>query len=169
MTEETISQTKAMGLFRRLRLGRKSKLDDGKTKVESVITNRNVESPTMADDTDSPLDNNHQNNNISPNNDRNVAQLRTVRFPAKDALKTRPGRSRRELPKPPTAREAAYGGPPRYDWIDIVSNKLLHPDYKNHRFVHTELLLIRFHRLIMVRQKKAIDCIRFPCLPTVED
>lgn len=26
-----------------------------------------------------------------------------------------------ELLKPPTAREAAYGGPPRYDWIDIVS------------------------------------------------
>lgn len=25
------------------------------------------------------------------------------------------------LEKPPTAREAAYGGPPRYDWIDIVS------------------------------------------------
>lgn len=25
-----------------------------------------------------------------------------------------------ELEKPPTARQAAYGGPPRYDWIDIV-------------------------------------------------
>jgi hypothetical protein len=25
------------------------------------------------------------------------------------------------LDKAPTAREAAFGGPPRYDWIDIVS------------------------------------------------
>lgn len=25
------------------------------------------------------------------------------------------------LDKPPTARESAYGGPPKYDWIDIVS------------------------------------------------
>lgn len=24
------------------------------------------------------------------------------------------------LTKPPSAREAAFGGPPRYDWIDIV-------------------------------------------------
>jgi hypothetical protein len=28
------------------------------------------------------------------------------------------------LTKPPTAREAAFGGPPRYDWIDIVSKDL---------------------------------------------
>lgn len=25
--------------------------------------------------------------------------------------------------EPPSAREAAFGGPPRFDWIDIVSSK----------------------------------------------
>jgi len=25
------------------------------------------------------------------------------------------------LPEPPSAHEAAFAGPPRYDWIDIVS------------------------------------------------
>lgn len=32
-----------------------------------------------------------------------------------------PNRSYVRLEKPPTAREAAFSGPPRYDWIDIVS------------------------------------------------
>jgi hypothetical protein len=32
-----------------------------------------------------------------------------------------PWRSSVEISKPPSAREAAFGGPPRYDWIDIVS------------------------------------------------
>jgi hypothetical protein len=32
------------------------------------------------------------------------------------------------LEKAPAARDSAFGGPPRYDWIDIVSNlQLLHP------------------------------------------
>jgi hypothetical protein len=31
-------------------------------------------------------------------------------------------RSTFALDKPPTAREAAFGGPPRYDWMDIVSH-----------------------------------------------
>lgn len=30
-------------------------------------------------------------------------------------------RTRKVLSKPPPASEAAFGGPPRYDWIDIVS------------------------------------------------
>ena len=32
-----------------------------------------------------------------------------------------PFREEVTLDKAPTAREAAFGGPPRYDWIDIVS------------------------------------------------
>lgn len=31
-----------------------------------------------------------------------------------------------QLEKPPTARQAAYGGPPRYDWIDIVRHFDIH-------------------------------------------
>lgn len=29
--------------------------------------------------------------------------------------------------KPPPAEEAAYSGPPLYDWVDIVSNRFKHP------------------------------------------
>lgn len=42
----------------------------------------------------------------------------------------RKNRSRQEviLEKPPAAREAAFAGPPRYDWIDIVSSIRRHSD-----------------------------------------
>jgi hypothetical protein len=33
------------------------------------------------------------------------------------------------LTKPPTAQEAAFGGPPRFDWIDIVSFKHCSPRF----------------------------------------
>jgi hypothetical protein len=45
---------------------------------------------------------------------------------ASKGKKSRVDNARREikLDKAPTAREAAFGGPPRYDWIDIVSHSL---------------------------------------------
>ena len=49
-------------------------------------------------------------------------KMKHVRFPVKDAMKNKlPIRSEVRFNKPPAAREAAFGGPPRYDWIDIVS------------------------------------------------
>jgi hypothetical protein len=108
-----------MGLFARFRSGRMNK-DEAFVVPESSkqSTGKKGVSPTRADDTELTHE---ENNNIEDSNGRDKSQLKAVRFPANDALKTAPGRSRRELQKPPTAREAAYGGPPRYDWIDIVS------------------------------------------------
>lgn len=45
-----------------------------------------------------------------------------------------PFRSEVILDKAPTARESAFGGPPRYDWIDIVSLLLLQGS-KNNRWL----------------------------------
>lgn len=53
------------------------------------------------------------------------SSLKQVRFPAKDALKTKPIYTEKTLLQAPSAREAAFGGPPRYDWIDIVRTTLL--------------------------------------------
>lgn len=112
------------GLFARFRRGNKKKLDDvaAAAMPESATRQTKSESPTLVDDTDSVPENSNKNDNVGIKGGRDTAsQFKAVRFPASDALKTTPGRSRRELQKPPTAREAAYGGPPRYDWIDIVS------------------------------------------------
>ena len=49
--------------------------------------------------------------------------LKQVRFPVKDAIKSVAIRQSKVLDKAPTAREAAFAGPPRYDWIDIVSTE----------------------------------------------
>ena len=112
------------GLFARFRRGNKKKLD-GVTKAsipESAARREKSESQTLADDADAALENINNNKDVEIKGSRDTApHFKAVRFPASDALKTTPGRSRRELQKPPTAREAAYGGPPRYDWIDIVS------------------------------------------------
>jgi hypothetical protein len=108
------------GLFSRFRRGKTNKLDAiANSTPESATPLPKSESPTLPDDTDATP---HDNSNVGDKDDEGTAsQLKAVRFPASDALKTTPGRSRRELQKAPTAREAAYGGPPRYDWIDIVS------------------------------------------------
>ena len=39
------------------------------------------------------------------------------------AVRLAPLKARQEVPPPP-AREAAFHGPPRFDWIDIVSNEI---------------------------------------------
>jgi hypothetical protein len=108
------------GLFARFRGWNKKKLDDvAKASMpESAARHEKSESPTLADDTDSVPENINKKDGVEM---KGARDFKAVRFPANDALKTTPGRSRRELQKPPTAREAAYGGPPRYDWIDIVS------------------------------------------------
>ena len=51
--------------------------------------------------------------------------LKQVRFPAKQATKQVPIYKRKELAQAPTARESAFGGPPRYDWIDIVRTNVI--------------------------------------------
>ena len=52
--------------------------------------------------------------------------LKQVRFPVPDAFKTIAIRQSKVLDKAPTAREAAFRGPPRYDWIDIVRDRRGH-------------------------------------------
>ena len=51
-----------------------------------------------------------------------------------------PAPTRKILERPPTAAEAAFGGPPRYDWIDIVSQ--FHRRIQGHR-------LHRFHSTLL--------------------
>ena len=110
------------GLFARFRRGNKSIVDNNAVaKPESAVTPKDKsESQTLVDDADSAPDNINNNSVGIKGGGDTTSQLKAVRFPASDALKTTPVRGRRELQKPPTAREAAYGGPPRYDWIDIV-------------------------------------------------
>ena len=63
-----------------------------------------------------------EGNFVNDGEDAEPAKMKTVRFPFMDAMKGKvPLRKEKKLTKPPTAKEAAFGGPPRYDWIDIVS------------------------------------------------
>lgn len=66
--------------------------------------------------------------NVLNRDNHDTTMKAAPRLPEADARKPHkqlPIRKRHELLKPPTAREAAYGGPPRYDWIDIVSSSLV--------------------------------------------
>lgn len=111
--------SKKKGILRhfRFRKNRGTTEDAAVSKLESA---RNESPTTLEDNADSPTPFENQKDPITSN--KNTCQMRAVRFPVKDALKKPSGRSRRELTKPPPAREAAFGGPPRYDWIDIVSS-----------------------------------------------
>jgi hypothetical protein len=120
------SQIRKKGLFGRLQLRKKGETKNAMNSKSGPVVDRNVETPTSLHDADSPtpLDNikfPSGASNMDPSH-----TLKAVRFPANDALKKIPASSRRELQKPPPAREAAYGGPPRYDWIDIVSSHSFH-------------------------------------------
>lgn len=133
-------QPKKKGLFGRLRLplGKKKGANEEEQRDPTPSPNqksggRNLDTPTtVAHDADFPAPVAY--NKISPEeianepNERSP-QMKAVRFPVSDAMKTNSSkvgtpRGRKELLKPPTAREAAYGGPPRYDWIDIVSERM---------------------------------------------
>lgn len=76
--------------------------------------------------------------------------LKQVRFPAADAMKSIPIRQRKIVPKAPTARESAFGGPPRYDWIDIVSYGTCH---------HGELLFSCVPKILL--RSRQTDVTRF--------
>jgi hypothetical protein len=107
------SGSKKKGILRHFRF-RKNRGTTDDAALSKAVRN---ESPTTLEETaDSPTPFENVKDSETP------SQMRTVRFPAKDALKKATTRSRRELTKPPPAREAAFGGPPRYDWIDIVSS-----------------------------------------------
>ena len=111
------SQPLRKGIFSRFRLGRKNKgapTEFVAATQESAIPHK---STVISDAT-----RNSENLNDTATEE---AHMKTVRFPANDALKKVSNNSRRQLEKPPTAREAAFGGPPRYDWIDIVRMLLL--------------------------------------------
>jgi hypothetical protein len=120
-TETTLKQDavpRKKGLFARMRLGRRNDVvDDNRDqtpspKPEASSERRRAPSDSLAADKISYLNVDEKDN----------SQMKAVRFPVKDAMKGKVGiRTRKELLKPPSAREAAYGGPPRYDWIDIVS------------------------------------------------
>jgi hypothetical protein len=118
-TETTLKQDalpRKKGLFARMRLGKRNQVvDDNRDqtpspKPEASSEGHRAPSDSLAADKMSYLD------------EKDNSQMKAVRFPVKDAMKSKVAvRTRKELLKPPSAREAAYGGPPRYDWIDIVS------------------------------------------------
>jgi hypothetical protein len=100
------------GFFQRMRRGGQNTLhNDGEADPEQV--DRLVEDAPYASETRQDFTN----------------ETRELASKSKDAkvLKFSPKYHsltlKKEVPleKPPTARQAAYGGPPRYDWIDIVS------------------------------------------------
>jgi hypothetical protein len=100
----------------RFRMNRGTTDNAAISKPESV---RNESPTTLEEGADSPTPFDNVNDVETPQ--KNTSQMRAVRFPVKGAFKNATSRSRRELTKPPPAREAAFSGPPRYDWIDIVS------------------------------------------------
>lgn len=101
------TKTKKKNFLGRLRRNRK----------KNNQTVRKEEEPAEDLDTTAPVVNDSvEEEDVQP------AKMKTVRFPFMDAMKGKvPLRKEKQLTKPPTAKEAAFGGPPRYDWIDIVS------------------------------------------------
>jgi hypothetical protein len=120
---------KKKGLLGRLRRGKKHAANED-TRDQTPSPNakpepRNLQTP-VSEEADSPVPSEDNRVNKSYSDDKSGSQIKQVRFPVKDVMKNKvPIRNRIELLKPPTAREAAYGGPPRYDWIDIVSKPSL--------------------------------------------
>jgi hypothetical protein len=64
------------------------------------------------------LNNQYKSNSTKPKSQSLLAPSRQPQSPPKHPL---PIRQKVRLDQAPTAREAAFGGPPRYDWMDIVS------------------------------------------------
>jgi hypothetical protein len=112
------SPKRRAGILRRFRLGRKKNTDQvaGKNNKRG---DRATPSPTEMAEKD---DDNHSPGTWSGDDDGDDQNgMKAVRFPVEDAQKgTVQIRTERDLMTPPNARDAAFGGPPRYDWIDIV-------------------------------------------------
>jgi len=75
--------------------------------------------PTARTDAPVPLTaQSSESTSISPKARAKETQFRESQSKLKSNL---PVRETVTLEQPPTAQEAAFGGPPRFDWIDIVS------------------------------------------------
>jgi len=120
---ETTPKRKSL-LGRLRRRNRKSKeAADKRDQTPSPKPSAEARTPTTDEEGDWVNNNSSSNSN---NNDNTPAvleekkSLKQVRFPAKQATKQVSIYKRKELLQAPSARESAFAGPPRYDWIDIV-------------------------------------------------
>jgi hypothetical protein len=113
---EDHQKKKKRGLLSILR--RKKKSED--KREQSPV---NLEAKAESREDNEQLDETHTMNSAASAEEKEVAKpFRTVRFPVSDAQKWHKFKPQEVvLLKPPTALESAFGGPPRYDWIDIVS------------------------------------------------
>lgn len=100
-------QPKRMGLFERIRSR------GAKKRVEVPADNR--------ENTPSPPINTQQQEELrvvtptsTPSSAREIKARKRSKLPFREEI---------TLDKAPTARESAFSGPPRYDWIDIVSRR----------------------------------------------
>lgn len=114
--EEVNPKTKKRGIFGILR--RKKKTEENREQSPVI-----PEAKTESREDNEQLDETHTINSAGSVEEKEVAKpFRTVRFPVHDAQKWHKYKPQEVvLTKPPTALESAFGGPPRYDWIDIVS------------------------------------------------
>lgn len=103
------------GLLRNLRRKKKSPV------VEESVQENDTKDANTSDDTDRLSVEELVDVPLQEEEEEKKTKMKAVRFPFKDAFKSKlPIRKEMKLEKAPAAREAAFGGPPRYDWIDIV-------------------------------------------------
>jgi hypothetical protein len=117
---EDRDKKKKRGLFSILRRKKKSEHNREQSPV-------NLEAKAESREDNEQLDETHTVNSTGSAEEKEVAKpFRTVRFPVSDAQKWHKfKRQEVVLTNPPTALESAFGGPPRYDWIDIVSGNFI--------------------------------------------
>jgi len=105
--------------------GNASKSSDFANCLDDRDGSPTVVSPESAVSTENRInDNQPAGSRVISRNQSNNPRTQKIRKRSK-----LPWREEVMLDKAPTAREAAFGGPPRYDWIDIVSlfSSCFHP------------------------------------------
>lgn len=105
-TVQTEAPTKRRGFMSRLRLGRNNKQQQALADKRESTPSPAMDKPVREEVREGPLP---------------VSALRKKKSSKKNKGPKIPQRELFLLERPPTAKEAAFGGPPRYDWIDIVS------------------------------------------------
>ena len=139
-TTTPVDKPRRKGLFGRFRRGRGNKenqqaaadIRDQTPSPKPALESRDSTPATDAEEDEGEWVQNTTMNTSTSNSNRSSNKgaavvfeekqtLKQVRFPVKDAIKSIPIRQSKVLNHAPTAREAAFAGPPRYDWIDIVS------------------------------------------------
>jgi hypothetical protein len=108
MPEQAKGQKK-VGFFSRFSRGRRSKRDVADKKREQTPSPASESPPSVVSTGDGGEDYKYP------------SRAGQVAIPPGARNSRLPKREHVPLQKPPTARESAFSGPPRYDWIDIVS------------------------------------------------